>query len=239
MKNYLTEFIGVFFLVLTIGLTVVGESPFAPLAIGSVLMVMVYMGGHISGAHYNPAVTLAVALRGKLAWGEVLAYWLSQVLGALAAALVVQGVTGSSFAPAPGAGVAIGSALGVEFLFTFALCLVVCSSATTVATAGNSFYGLAIGFTVAAGAFAGGDISGGAFNPAVGIGPIALSSLSGAGGWGTLWLYLVGPFAGGAVAALVSNYQHAEEAVAPPVATTSPEPKDMDASDTGPKRWRP
>lgn len=235
MKNYLTEFIGTFFLVLTIGLVVVGESDFAPLAIGAVLMVMVYMGGHISGAHYNPAVTLAVALRGKIAWGEVVAYWLSQLLGAFAAALVVQSVTGSSFAPAPGVDVALSSALIIEFLFTFALALVVCSSATTVATAGNSFYGLAIGFTVAAGAFAGGAISGGAFNPAVGVGPIVLSSLAGAGGAGNLWLYLVGPFAGGAVAALVSNYQHAGEAVAPPVATTSPEPKDMDASDTDPK----
>lgn len=124
MKNYLTEFIGVFFLILTVGLVVVGESEFAPLAIGSVLMVMVYMGGHISGGHYNPAVTLAVTLRGKLAWSETILYWLSQIIGALVASFAVFTITGSTFAPAPGAGVSVSSALLVEFLFTFALCLV-------------------------------------------------------------------------------------------------------------------
>ena len=227
MKNYLTEFIGTFFLVLTIGLVVVGESPLAPLAIGSALMVMVYMGGHVSGGHYNPAVTLAVAVRGRLEWGEVVPYWLSQLLGALVASLAVAAITGSAFAPAPGEGVTAGSALLVEFLFTFALCLVVCNSATARATAGNSFYGLAIGFTVLVGAFAGGGISGGAFNPAVGVGPMLYSAFSGAGGFGNLWLYLVGPLAGGLVAALVSNLQHADEGVTPPTAATAPEPKSL------------
>ncbi len=225
MKNYLTEFIGVFFLVLTIGLMVIGESEFAPLAIGSVLMVMVYMGGHISGGHYNPAVTLAVALRGKLAWSQTIPYWISQITGALAASFAVFTITGSTFAPAPGEGVSVSSALLVESLFTFALCLVVCNSATARATAGNSFYGLAIGFTVVAGAFAGGGVSGGAFNPAVGTGPILFSVLSGEGGFGNLWIYLVGPLAGSVVAAIVSNLQHADEAVAPQVASTAPEPK--------------
>ena len=223
--KYLTEFIGTFFLVLTIGLVVVGESPFAPLAIGSALMIMVYMGGHISGGHYNPAVTLAVAVRGKLGWGDVVAYWLSQLLGAFVASFAVAAITGAAFAPAPGVGVSIGSALLVEFLFTFALALVVCNSATTVATAGNSFYGLAIGFTVVVGAFAGGSISGGAFNPAVGVGPIVYSALVGAGDYSNLWLYLVGPLAGGLVAALVSNYQHSSEGVTPPVGETAPVPK--------------
>lgn len=228
MKKYLTEFIGVFFLVLTIGLMVISESEFAPLAIGSVLMVMVYMGGHISGGHYNPAVTLAVTLRGKLTWSETVLYWISQIIGALTASFAVFTITGSTFAPAPNAGASVGSALLVEFLFTFALCLVVCSSATTNATAGNSFYGLAIGFTVVAGAFAGGGVSGGAFNPAVGTGPILFSSVfSGEGGFGNLWIYLVGPLAGGVAAAIVSNFQHADEAVAPQVASTAPEPKQL------------
>ncbi len=227
MKSYLTEFIGVFFLVLTIGLMVVGESEFAPLAIGSVLMVMVYMGGHISGGHYNPAVTFAVTLRGKLAWSEALLYWISQIIGALVASFAVFTITGSTFAPAPGEGVSMSGALLVEFLFTFALCLVVCNSATARATAGNSFYGLAIGFTIVAGAFAGGGVSGGAFNPAVGTGPIFFSVLLGEGGFGNLWIYLVGPLAGGVVAAIVSNFQHADEAVAPQVASTAPEPKQL------------
>ena len=208
MKNYLTEFIGTFFLVLTIGLTVVGGTEFAPLAIGAALMVMVYMGGHISGAHYNPAVTLAVFMRGKLEAGSVAPYILSQVAGAFLATVVVQLVLGSTFAPAPSPEATTMAALLVEILYTFALALVVLNVATADATSGNSFYGLAIGFTVAAGAFAGGPVSGGAFNPAVGTGPILAHAMLGGGGVGDLWLYLVGPFTGGALAAIVFRLQH-------------------------------
>ena len=203
MKNYLTEFIGTFFLVFTIGLAIHSGSPLAPLAIGSSLMIMVYMGGHISGAHYNPAVTLAVAMRNKLPLSEMVPYWISQLLGALAASWMAYVVTGGTFAPAPGDGVSPLQALLVEFLYTFALASVVLNVATHKKTAGNSFYGLAIGFTVAAGAFAGGAISGGAFNPAVGVGPIVMNAMLGGGGFGNLWLYLVGPLLGGAVAAIV------------------------------------
>lgn len=207
MKRYLTEFIGTFFLVLTIGLTVVAGSDFAPLAIGVSLMAMVYMGGHVSGAHYNPAVTLAMFMRGKLESGAVAPYMVSQVAGAVVAAIMVQVATGSTFAPAPAADAAVTAALLIEILYTFALALVVLNVATADATSGNSFYGLAIGFTVTAGAFAGGPISGGAFNPAVGTGPLVVSALNGDGGMGNLWLYLVGPLAGGVLAALVFKYQ--------------------------------
>jgi aquaporin Z len=210
MKNYLTEFIGTFFLVLTIGLTVVGGTEFAPLAIGASLMVMVYMGGHISGAHYNPAVTLAVFMRGKLEARDVAPYMVSQVAGAFVATVVVQLVMGSTFAPAPSPDATTVAALLVEILYTFALALVVLNVATADATSGNSFYGLAIGFTVAAGAFAGGPVSGGAFNPAVGTGPILAHTMLGGGGVGDLWLYLVGPFIGGALAAVVFRLQHGE-----------------------------
>ena len=156
MKNYLTEFIGTFFLVLTIGLTVVGGTEFAPLAIGAALTALVYMGGHVSGAHYNPAVTLAIFMRGKLEGSLVAPYMVSQVAGAFVATLVVCVVTGSTFAPAPSPDATTMAALLVEILYTFALALVVLNVATADATSGNSFYGLAIGFTVAAGAFAGG-----------------------------------------------------------------------------------
>jgi aquaporin Z len=211
MRNYVTEFVGTFFLVLTIGLTVLDGTPLAPLAIGSSLMIMVYMGGHVSGGHYNPAVSLAVFLRGKMAsGGEMVRYWVAQILGALVAALVVRVIVGQTFAPAPGDGAAVGSALLVEFLYTFALALVVLNSAASAKTHGNSFYGLAIGFTVVVGAFAGGAISGGAFNPAVGIGPIAVHATLGEGTWSFLWLYLVGPLLGGAVAAAVFGLQDRE-----------------------------
>jgi aquaporin Z len=213
VRSYITEFIGTFFLVLTVGLTVLGGTPLAPLAIGSSLMIMVYMGGHISGAHYNPAVTLAVWLRGKMRAREVIPYWISQLLGAMAAAGVVHGILHKPFAPAPGDNVSNMAALSIEFLYTFALALVVLNVATSKQTEGNSFYGLAIGFTIAAAAFAGGSISGGAFNPAVGSGPILVNVLTRTGSIANLWLYLVGPLLGGAVAAAVFRLQNSVTAV--------------------------
>lgn len=214
MKNYVTECIGTFFLVLTIGLTVLAETPFAALAIGSALMVMVYMGGHVSGAHYNPAVTLAVYLRGKLELRDVAPYMAAQVAGALLASLVVYVLVGATFAPAPSPDASLPAVLLTEFLFTFALALVVLGTATSVETAGNSYYGLAIGFTVMVGAFAGGGISGGAFNPAVGLGPILVNVFFG-GGVADVWIYLVAPLLGGAAAASVFKLQHPHEVQKP------------------------
>ena len=211
MKNYLTEVIGTFFLVLTIGLTALSGTPMAPLAIGSVLMIMVYMGGHVSGGHYNPAVSLGVMLRGKLEGKELIPYWLSQIVGACLASVAVYLILGQTFAPAPSPDAGTVGALAVELLFTFALVLVVLQTTTSSKTEGNSFYGLAIGFTVMVGAFAGGPVSGGAFNPAVGIGPILLDALAGDGSFANLWLYLVGPLAGGALAAAVFKIQSPDE----------------------------
>ncbi len=195
MAKYVTEFTGAFFLVLTIGLTVVQEVPLAPLAIGSALMVMVYMGGHVSGAHYNPAVSVALTLAGKLKRRELLPYAASQIAGSLVAAFVVRALVGDYLVVSPGAGVSPGVALLAEALFTAALALVVLNVATDARTEGNSFYGLAIGLTVMTGAFAVGGISGGVFNPAVGTGPI-LVGLGGGGSVGDLWLYWVGPVVG-------------------------------------------
>ncbi len=220
MRAHLTEFIGTFFLVFTIGLAVIGKAPLAPLAIGASLMVMVYMGGHISGAHYNPAVSLAVMLRGKLSLLEFLFYVISQVCGAIAAAAAVLAITHHSFAPAPAPDATVIGSLLVEMLYTFALALVVLNVATASKTEGNSYYGLAIGFTVATGAFAAGGISGGAFNPAVGFGPILVDTLNGGHSMSHLWLYIVGPFLGGALAALVFRYQN--EAPLPAVDTAAP-----------------
>lgn len=207
MAKYLTEFVGTFFLVLTICLSVLFEAPLPSLAIGASLMVMVYMGGHVSGAHYNPAVSLAALLRKKMPSSDFGPYLIAQVAGAIVATLAAQLILGRTWAPAPGEGVSTMGALLVEFLYTFALALVVLNVACSEKTKGNSFYGLAIGFTVFAGAMAGGRISGGAFNPAVGIGPTIVNALLGGGSWGNLWLYLVGPLAGGAVAAVVFGMQ--------------------------------
>lgn len=209
MRKYLTEFLGTFFLVLTIGLAVGAGSAFAPIAIGSALMVMVYMGGHISGAHYNPAVTLAVLIRGKIDIKDAAIYWVSQILGAIAAAFMVGVLVQDAdftFLVAKAGSATPVQALLVEVLFTFALALVVLNSATAKGTQGNSFYGLAIGFTVLVGAFAGGPISGGAFNPAVGIGPNILN-----GGFADLWIYIVGPLLGGALAGFTFNFQNEDK----------------------------
>ena len=222
MRKYVTEFIGTFFLVLTIGLTVLNGTEFAPLAIGASLMIMVYMGGHVSGGHYNPAVSLAVLLRGKMASvGEFAMYVVSQCLGAIAAALTVYVILGRTFAPAPAATVT--GAVAVELLYTFALALVVLNSAVAVKTLGNSFYGLAIGFTIVVAAFAGGPISGGAFNPAVGFGPIVVDALISGGSLANLWIYLVAPLIGGALAAAAFGLQEQEPISLRAEATQTPE----------------
>jgi aquaporin Z len=210
MSRYVTEFVGTFFLVLTIGLTVVNGTPLAPLAIGSVLMAMVYMGGHISGAHYNPAVSVAILIRGKMEARDLVPYVLAQLSGAILASLTVMLIVGDTFAPAPAPEAGLVVVLLCEALFTFALSLVVLNVATDDATVGNSYYGLAIGFTVMAGAFAVGSTSGGVFNPAVGTGPILIDALVGDGIWDHLWIYWAGPVLGAVAAAGVFDLQHAE-----------------------------
>jgi aquaporin Z len=197
MNKYIAEFIGTFFLVLTIGCTVVGNGAgaLAPLAIGSGLMVMIFAGGHISGGHFNPAVTLGVWLRGKCESKDVAPYMVAQIVAGVLAALVVKFL--KSGAEVTAMQPATLPALLAEFLFTFALVYVVLNAATAKGTAGNSFYGLAIGFTVMVGAFSVGNISGGAFNPAVAVG----ISVMGLSAWPNIWIYLVGNFAGGALAA--------------------------------------
>lgn len=204
------EFIGTFFLVFTVGLAVRNAGALAPLAIGSVLMVMVFAGGHVSGGHYNPAVSTAVLLRGKMSPSEYLGYIVTQALAGVIAALAIIVLDYNRTTPMSTAGT--GPMLLVEFLFTFALAYVVLNVATAKGTEGNSFYGLAIGFTLGAGAFAAGSISGGAFNPAVAIG----ASLMGLFSWSHIWVYLLANLLGGAAAAaafrlIVPTDEKAEE----------------------------
>lgn len=198
--KYVYEFIGTFFLVLTIGMTVLkpGDAgALAPLAIGSALAVMIFAGGHVSGGHYNPAVSLAVFLRKKLHINDLVAYWIAQLAGAVAAAFVTIYLKGHA-SPAP-TELNIAKAFVSEFLFTFALCFVVLNVALAKSNAGNSFYGWAIGFTVLVGAYAVGGISNGAFNPAVALGITVLNISH----WANLWLYAAANLLGGAAAALL------------------------------------
>jgi aquaporin Z len=197
MKKYIVEFIGTFFLVFTVGLVLRQNAPLAPIAIGSVLMVMIFAGGHISGGHFNPAVTLAAFLRGRCERRDVLPYWLSQFVAGVCAALLVNVVLNGRVDPSAVATHPTLNSFIVEFLFTFALAWVMLNVATSKNTMGNSFYGLAIGFTVLVGAITVGGISGGAFNPAVGLGLFTMG-LESARQFG---VYLISEFAGAAVAA--------------------------------------
>ena len=200
MRNYLMEFIGTMFLVLAIGFSN------NPLAIGLMLMAMVYMGGHISGGHYNPAVTLAVFIRGKIEGKFVAGYMISQVLGAFTAALIFYLINSHSFYPAPAEGVVLWKTILLELIFTFALCSVVLATATNETISGNYIYGLAIGLTVTASAYSVGSITGGAFNPSVFLGPMLMDVITGGTSYNHLLLYLIGPFSGGVLAAIVYKY---------------------------------
>jgi len=211
MRKYLTEFIGTFFLVLTVCLSVHYNS-MPGLAIGAILMVMVYMGGPISGGHYNPGVSLGVALRGKLSYGDMIAYWIAQVVGAICAVLIGWLFVGHTDVPGVKAftGGMVTSALIAELVFSFALVLTVLTTATSAKSAGNSYFGLAIGFTVGAGVFAVGALTGAAFNGAVGVGVVmfGLSAVQ------NLWVYVVANLLGGAVAAAAFRFISPEDHVA-------------------------
>jgi len=208
MRKLITEFIGTFFLVLVIGMVVTGgKGDFSPIAIGSVLMCMIFAGAHVSGAHYNPAVTLAVLLRGRIALKDGVAYMIVQIIGAIAAASIVQFIMPDKIAGTANAMTSTTSGLIAEILGTFALAYVVLNVATAKGTTGNMFYGLSIGFTVLSMAYAFGALSGGAFNPAVAVG-ISLMHLA---SWSDFWVYLVGCFGGAALAAIVFRINNPED----------------------------
>ena len=207
MRKYITEFIGTFFLVLVVALT--GNA----LAIGATLMVMIFAGGHISGAHYNPAVTLAVLIRGKVTAQDAIAYMVVQIIGAIVAALIAKWyMADMGVATMDLSGKVLKVFIG-ELIGTFALAYVVLNVATSKGTTGNSFYGLAIGFTVFAMATAFGAVSGGAFNPAVATG----ATVVGAFALKNIWIYLIACFGGGFLAALVFNFINQEDKTVPPL----------------------
>ncbi len=208
MRKYFVEMVGTFFLVFTVGMTAIepGAGLFAPIAIGGILAVMIFAGGHISGGHFNPAVTIGVWMRGNFSAGELPGYLIGQMVGGVLGALTAIYLKGEALEVVP-LSPQVMPALLAEFLFTFALVWVVLNVATAMGTKGNSFYGLAIGVTVMAGAFAVGGISGGAFNPAVAVG----ISLIGAVSWSAFWIFLVANLGGGIVAALAFRYTHPEE----------------------------
>lgn len=223
VAKLLTELVGTFLFLSVIALS--GPTgALAPLAIGSALMALVYMGGHISGAHYNPAVSFGLFLRRKLGATDLVLYWIAQLTGSVLAFTFAYLVSGHTPGIHPGPNVGAAPALAVEIAFTAALILVVLNVAATKATQGNSFYGLAIGFVIASAVFAGGPISGGAFNPAVGFGATFGDALFANGSWSNVWLYIVGPLVGAAIGSGIHYVQMAglEASTGPPEGYPSP-----------------
>ncbi len=191
MRKYFVEAIGTMIFVLTIVLVVAHAGTLAPLAIWSILMILVYVWGHISGGHYNPAVSLAVRVRGKLGFSKMIWYWAAQLVGAMVGALIASYLLGSSLTPATLSS-STGQIILAEFMFTFVLARVVLHVATDKEVEGNNYFGLAIWFSVLAGAFAVGAISGGSFNPAVSI----WGAIAGIFSWNIIWMHLIGQVLG-------------------------------------------
>jgi aquaporin Z len=199
-RKYVTEFIGAFFLTFAVATAALTGSAFVPLAAGATLMVMVYAGGHISGGHYNPAVTMAALVRGRIGIVDAVGYWIFQAVAGVVAGVIARAVVNpAAVKTLTLSGHIEAAAAVVEVLATFALCYVVLNVATSKDQPGNGFFGLAIGFTVAAMAFAVGAISGGVFNPQVALG----GATAGLFAWSTIWVYIVVELGGGVAAGLV------------------------------------
>ena len=213
LKKYIVEFIGTFFLVLTICMTSYSKvsADLQPLAVGSMLMVLIYSMGYLSGAQFNPAISLAIYLRGRINLKEMGFYWIAQILGAVAAAMM----TAVLISAKPPVGLIASTpqffsmvpALIAEVLGSFALTWVILTVATSKALDGNNFYGLAIGFTVTALMYTLGSVSGSAFNPVVAI-ATCIAHLS---SWNNLWIYIVGGLGGAVLATMAYKYISGDE----------------------------
>jgi len=213
---YVSEFVGTFLLVLTVACNVLAQnSVWAATSIAAVLMVSIYALGSVSGAHFNPAVTLAIALSDKMGeggWGKAIIYMLVQVLGGTCGAICGFTMYNNSFNLEPVGTFGGKQAAVVEILYTFMLCFVVLNvacSKNNPATKDNQFYGLAIGFVIVAGGYAAGGVSGGAFNPAVALGIDLASVIRHGFGWSLA--YIVFEFIGAALAAALYRVVRSEE----------------------------
>jgi aquaporin Z len=213
MRKYITELIGTFFLVLAVCLT--GGNYLAPIGVGCLLATLIYMGYNISGAHYNPATTLAVLISGKISIKDSLWYILFQFIGSFAAAYFFFAIWGRNIGvPRPNMEINILKPFALEMVFTFILILIILFVATSKKTAGNSYYGIAIGLTMVGLSIAGAFISGAAFNPAIAAGPILTDVLFGTckcNASAYAWIYFTAPFIGSAAAAFTFRYLSPED----------------------------
>jgi len=206
VKRLLMEFLGTFFFILSIAMS------FNPIAIAAMLMVWVYIGAFVSGAHYNPLVSLAMALRGKLAWEKLPWYWLAQILGGCVAFFAAAHLHGQIAIPAPALEATLLQAFIIEVLLSFVFALIILVVGTAEKYKGNDIFGFAIGFSIPALAGVGGSISGGIFNPAIAIGAAVVGLMSGAPiVWAHLLMYVVAALLGGVLAAYAFHYFIAEK----------------------------
>lgn len=205
MKNYLVEFIGTMFWVLAFGFS--GN----PFAIGLTILAVIYIGAHVSGAHYNPALTLAFWFRKKIKSKQVIWYWVAQILGAFVGSLIFYIIQEKSFYPSPAEGVEWWKCILLELIFTSLICTVALTLITTKSLDNNFIYGLAVGSAVTASLYCVGPITGGVFNPAVYLGPMITNSFAGGDSIQYILLYLIGPLGGGALAAIIYGLLNPEE----------------------------
>merc|ERR1719198_805298 len=215
-SKLISEFLGTFFLVLTVGLNVLGNSPAGAFSIAASLMCMIYALGDVSGANFNPAVTLAIlASKGvtgnKMDTQKALQYMVVQIFGGItAASIYVLIYDGRSFPLGPQPGYKWGQAAFAEAMFTFVLCFVVlCVAVSQGKTNSKHMFGLAIGSCVTVGGFAIGSISGGSLNPAVSFGIGCTHFLK--GGAVNAFFYSGFEFIGAAAAASVCGLTHAKQ----------------------------
>ena len=196
-KKLFIELFGTYFLVLIIGL-----SSGNALAVGFGLIVLVYCGAHISGAHYNPVVTLAMLIQKEISVTDSFKYFFSQILGSTLASLTIY-LMNTNMQVQPVLGDSIYPIFFSEIIFTFLLVFVILNVATHPNLKGNSFYGIAIGLTVMVGIFSVGPISGAVFNPAVSLGPSIIDAITSEGvSHYFTWYYIIFPFIGSILAVL-------------------------------------
>ena len=193
-KQFCMEFLGTLILVLSVALT--GN----PLAFAMIFMALVYVGGHVSGSHFNPAVTLAVAMMSPMSMTRIAGYMGSQILGGLGAGVIYYALTGSVFSPDTGMGIVGWKALSVEILFTYVFIMAILT-ATRSAGLKDHLYGLVIGFT-----FLGIAFMGGVYNPAAAVGPMAMDAMMTGASLFNLLIYVFGPLTGAALGAMSYKY---------------------------------
>lgn len=208
MNKYLMEFIGTFFLVIAVAM----GGALNVFAAAAALTVAIYIGAHISGGHFNPAVSLGVFMQKKLSPADLAGYWISQIAGGVAAAAVAFALSTSNtkFLTGAAEGVSWGRAAIAEAIFTFLLVFTVLQVALPKKVEGNQYFALAIGLTVIVGGLSIGSISGGALNPAVGIGPLLFDIANIGDHMSNISMYIVGPMVGGAIASVVHTVVQAE-----------------------------